>query len=172
MHQPRIERGSHRWQRCILPLDHWCWSDMFTRLKICNHVHQPRIERGSHRWQRCILPLDHWCWPKMDTNHKIRTSGLQTWHPMTSTRISKPFKLLPSSDQFRRPIHEICARLFYISCQDLWKRSRTWKEVVCWSLGRFAIVVHWLRLKQVWEEKCTSRESNADHIDGNDVFYH
>lgn len=25
MHQPGIEPGSHRWQRCILPLDHWCW---------------------------------------------------------------------------------------------------------------------------------------------------
>ena len=24
MHQPGIEPGSHRWQRCILPLDHWC----------------------------------------------------------------------------------------------------------------------------------------------------
>ena len=22
MHQPGIEPGSHRWQRCILPLDH------------------------------------------------------------------------------------------------------------------------------------------------------
>jgi hypothetical protein len=22
LHQPRIESGSHRWQRCILPLDH------------------------------------------------------------------------------------------------------------------------------------------------------
>ena len=26
MHQPGIEPGSHRWQRCILPLDHWCLS--------------------------------------------------------------------------------------------------------------------------------------------------
>ena len=27
MHQPGIEPGSHQWQRCILPLDHWCfWS--------------------------------------------------------------------------------------------------------------------------------------------------
>ena len=25
MHQPGIDPGSHRWQRCILPLDHWCW---------------------------------------------------------------------------------------------------------------------------------------------------
>ena len=24
MHQPRIERGAHRWQRWILPLNHWC----------------------------------------------------------------------------------------------------------------------------------------------------
>ena len=24
MHQPGIEPGSHRWQQCILPLDHWC----------------------------------------------------------------------------------------------------------------------------------------------------
>ena len=24
MHQPGIEPGTHRWQRCILPLDHWC----------------------------------------------------------------------------------------------------------------------------------------------------
>ena len=24
VHQPGIEPGSHRWQRCILPLDHWC----------------------------------------------------------------------------------------------------------------------------------------------------
>ena len=24
MHQPGIEPGSHRWQRCILPLDHGC----------------------------------------------------------------------------------------------------------------------------------------------------
>ena len=24
MHQPGIEPRSHRWQRCILPLDHWC----------------------------------------------------------------------------------------------------------------------------------------------------
>ena len=24
LHQPGIEPGSHRWQRCVLPLDHWC----------------------------------------------------------------------------------------------------------------------------------------------------
>ena len=30
MHQPGIEPGSHRWQRCILPLAHWCcWLDRF-----------------------------------------------------------------------------------------------------------------------------------------------
>ena len=35
MHQPEIEPGSHRWQRCILPLDHWCfwqrcWGDVIS----------------------------------------------------------------------------------------------------------------------------------------------
>ena len=30
VHQPGIEPGSHRWQRCILPLDHWCdWCLLF-----------------------------------------------------------------------------------------------------------------------------------------------
>ena len=27
VHQPGIEPRSHRWQRCILPLDHWCSND-------------------------------------------------------------------------------------------------------------------------------------------------
>ena len=29
MHQPGIEPRSHRWQRCILPLDHWCPANAF-----------------------------------------------------------------------------------------------------------------------------------------------
>ena len=33
VHQPGIEPGSHRWQRCILPLDHWCQC-----LSISSHI--------------------------------------------------------------------------------------------------------------------------------------
>ena len=33
LQQPGIDPGSHRWQRCILPLDHWCGCVGFERCK-------------------------------------------------------------------------------------------------------------------------------------------
>ena len=36
VHQPGIEPGSHRWQRCILPLDHWCCWIVFGLANPCN----------------------------------------------------------------------------------------------------------------------------------------
>ena len=37
MHQPGIEPGSHRWQRCILPLDHRCLAIPFA-FKDCQKI--------------------------------------------------------------------------------------------------------------------------------------
>jgi hypothetical protein len=36
VHQPGIEPGSHRWQRCILPLDQWCCWIVFGLASPCN----------------------------------------------------------------------------------------------------------------------------------------
>ena len=55
MDQPGIEPRSHRWQRCILPLDHWCSVLHSTRADDpwqCPIVHCP-VDHGL------LAPLPH-----------------------------------------------------------------------------------------------------------------
>ena len=55
MQQPGIEPGSHRWQRCILPLDHWCSVIHSSRADDpwhCTVVHCP-VDHGP------LAPLAH-----------------------------------------------------------------------------------------------------------------
>ena len=54
MRQPRIERGAHRWQRWILPLNHWrlLISPVF---ETCNYEHQrsPQNANRTWSWRHC-----------------------------------------------------------------------------------------------------------------------
>ena len=48
MHHPGIEPGSHRWQRCILPLDQWCDQQGFCHCGVNNTVARRVSDRGSN----------------------------------------------------------------------------------------------------------------------------
>ena len=49
MHQPGIEPGSHRWQRCILPLDHWCLTLIHEKMQIkMQFLAYPRVPYWSN----------------------------------------------------------------------------------------------------------------------------
>ena len=71
MHQPGIEPGSHRWQRCILPLDHRCRCiginmhgndsrirETFERTLQKNLSPRPESNQGPHDLQSCALPTE------------------------------------------------------------------------------------------------------------------
>ncbi len=64
MHQPGIEPGSHRWQRCILPLDHWCFCKI-SRPYILKHLScfmtkQPNTH--CHKLFQTIQIPQKWPW--------------------------------------------------------------------------------------------------------------
>ena len=69
VHQPGIEPGSHRWQRCILPLDHLCPANFSSPSAVC--IHHPPLAGtlGLPRWSRafssCAL-----CLCEQDTSHR------------------------------------------------------------------------------------------------------
>ena len=48
MHHPGIEPGSHRWQRCILPLDQWCDQQGLCHCGVNNTVARRVSDRGSN----------------------------------------------------------------------------------------------------------------------------
>jgi hypothetical protein len=78
LHQPRIELGAQRWQRWILPLNHWCrymHFDLFTIIIYCQHFPVSPFVRAALSEHQCELaphctefvllpPVRSSSWPK------------------------------------------------------------------------------------------------------------
>ena len=56
MHLPGIEPGSHRWQRCILPLNHRCFSSLssFSLLVFMTEKKEGTVRRRGVPWRRAF----------------------------------------------------------------------------------------------------------------------
>ena len=86
MHQPGIEPGSHRWQRCILPLDHWCMNVCHDN-NLCKRQCCPsRIFNVCLQCVRVALCKKHWCHASGFVNrtiHKTKKEGTPGFEPGT-----------------------------------------------------------------------------------------